>query len=153
LATWDEIDIDRAVWTIPKERMKAGKEHRVPLAYRPLAILISLPRRGDYVFQRKGRPLSNMAMLKTLALAGYPDPTVHGFRSSFRTWAAEMTDVARDIAEAALAHSVGSDVERAYQRGELFDKRRNLMNLWAEFCTSRFVKTGFPGLPRESEGL
>jgi integrase len=145
-ATWSEIDRDHAVWTIPANRMKAGKEHRVPLSGRAVDILRELQRDPapwgassssfgptDPVFARAGKHLSNMALLKMLALAGRDDLTVHGFRSTLRTWAAERTTFPREVIEAALAHVVGNRVEAAYQRGDLFDKRRRLMDAWAEF--------------------
>jgi integrase len=135
--TWPEIDKDGAAWIVPAERMKAGVLHRVPLTAAALAVLDGLPRiEGDaHVFAgaRKGRPLSNMAMLELLR-GMRPGLTVHGFRSTFRDWAAEGTNFPRELAESALAHVVGNEVERAYQRGDLFDKRRKLMQAWAEFC-------------------
>src|SRR5262249_48632883 len=146
-ARWGEIDLDQALWAIPPERMKAGRPHRVPLSGPALDVLRALRRDpapwgassprfalADPVFARAGKPLSNMALLKMLALAGHDDLTVHGFRSTFRTWAAERTAFPREVIEAALAHVVGNKVEAAYQRGDLFDKRRGLMEAWAEFC-------------------
>ena len=141
-AKWDEIDMTKAVWTIPGGRMKAGREHRVPLSEPTLAVLQSLfPLRnneaGGWVFPgvRKGRPLSNMAMEMLLRRMGRADVTVHGFRSTFRDWAAETTAHSGDVAEAALAHVVGNKVEAAYRRGDLFEKRRKLMEDWAAFCS------------------
>ncbi|WP_366655397.1 integrase arm-type DNA-binding domain-containing protein [Fodinicurvata sp. EGI_FJ10296] len=138
-ATWDEIDLDRdggAVWTIPADRMKAGKEHRVPLppaAARIVQDMGTMFGRTGYVFpgQRKGKPLSNMAFLMLLRRMGRGDLTAHGFRSTFRDWVAETTSYPSEIAEQALAHIVGSAVERAYRRGDVFEKRRALMADWA----------------------
>lgn len=136
-ARWDEIDIAAATWTIPAERMKAGQEHRVPLTAPALSLLRKMAaiRRGDYVFpgQRKTRPLSNMAMAMVLRRMCV-DVTPHGFRSTFRTWAAEKTDFQHDVCEAALAHTQTDKVVAAYQRGDLFEKRRGLMDAWADYC-------------------
>jgi integrase len=133
-AKWSEIDVGKAVWTIPSERMKAGLEHRVPLSKAALAILAKLPRDGELVFGRNGAPMSENALLKMLALMGRNDVTVHGFRSSFRDWAAECTNFPRELAEKAIAHAVGDETERAYQRGELLEKRRRLMAAWSDYC-------------------
>ncbi|MBB3770999.1 integrase [Angulomicrobium tetraedrale] len=138
-ATWGEIDRKAKIWTVPPERMKAGKEHRVPLSERALEILdrVELLRREDgYVFPgpRKGKPHSNMAMLALLQKRmDMESITVHGFRSSFRDWAGELTTFPREVAEAALAHVVGDEVERAYRRGDALEKRRKLMDAWAKF--------------------
>lgn len=138
-AQWNEIQRKGAVWIIPGSRMKAGKEHRVPLGERALAILdeMELLKKGDDVFpgQKKGKPLSNMAMLNLLERMERPDITVHGFRSSFRDWAGETTDFPRELAETALAHVVGDETERAYRRGDSLDKRRKLMDAWAKFLS------------------
>ena len=137
-ATWSEIDLDAGAWTVPAERMKAGAEHRVPLSDPALQILREMAaiRSGDFVFPggKRGRPLSNMAMLKTLERMGRDDLTVHGFRSSFRDWASETTAFPSEVVEAALAHTIESKVERAYRRGDLFQKRRELMGAWAQHC-------------------
>jgi len=135
-ASWSEVDLDKAIWTIPASRMKAGKEHRVPLSPRALAILESVrPIGSPYLFpSAKGGKLSGMAMAMLLRRMGV-DVTVHGFRSSFRDWVAERTSVPHEVAEMALAHTVGSAVERAYRRGDLFDKRRQLMADWAAYCS------------------
>lgn len=137
-ATWKEIDFAEALWTVPADRMKAKKEHRVPLSKPALAILQRLyaHRTGDFVFPgaKPKRPLSNMSMLKLLERMDRADLTVHGFRSSFRDWAAERTNFPREVAEHALAHSLPDKVEAAYRRGDLFDKRRHLMDAWAQFC-------------------
>jgi integrase len=132
---WCEVDTARTVWTVPASRMKGGREHRVPLTPRALAILAGLPRDGAYVFQRNGRPLSDVAMLDMLARMGRADLTVHGFRSTFRTWSAERTNFPHDAIEMSLAHIVGDETERAYQRGDLFEKRRRLMMTWAGYCS------------------
>lgn len=144
LAVWGEFDLAANVWTIPALRMKAKKEHRVPLSDRALVILKDMVRyRSEhaapaYVFlgAKQGKPLSNMAFLMLLRRMGRRDLTAHGFRSTFRDWAGEMTDTPREIAEAALAHSVGNAVEAAYRRGDALEKRRVLMTAWAEYCAS-----------------
>jgi integrase len=132
-ATWDEIDLDAQVWVIPASRMKAGREHRVPLSARAMAILDRMAsiRTGDLVFpgQRRRRPLSGAAMGALVTGA-----TVHGFRSSFRDWAGEETSFPREIAEQALAHATGGAVEQAYRRGDALEKRRGLMEAWANYC-------------------
>lgn len=141
-ARWSELDIEAGIWTVPDSRMKAGREHRVALSDAAMALLRDLlplrdRERGDWVFPgaRDGRPLSNMAMLMLLRRMGLGELTAHGFRSSFRDWAAESTSYAGELAEAALAHVVSNKVEAAYRRGDLFEKRRRLMDDWAGFCT------------------
>lgn len=137
-AAWFEIDLHAAVWTVPAERMKAGRAHRVPLSTSALSLLesLSVNRIGDLVFpgQRRGRPLSNMAMAMILRRLEPNGATVHGFRSAFRDWAAEMSDHPREVAEAALAHTVGDQTERAYRRRDALEKRRALMEEWAQYC-------------------
>jgi integrase len=143
-ATWDEIDLEAAVWTIPADRMKAKREHRVPLSGAALEILEALPRlpANPYVFfgQRPGRPLSNMALLQLMRGMGYGvggdrgDYVPHGFRSSFRDWSGEVSTFPRDVAEMALAHTIENKVEAAYRRGDLFEKRRKMMESWANWC-------------------
>jgi integrase len=137
-ARWEEISLADKLWAIPAERMKAGREHRVPLSARAIAILEDLAqvREGEFVFPggRHGRPISNMAMLMTLRRMGRGDLTAHGFRSSFRDWAAERTTFPAEVAEMALAHTVSDKVEAAYRRGDLFQKRRQLAEAWAKFC-------------------
>jgi integrase len=139
-ARWSEIDIVTKVWIVPANRMKAGKEHRVPLSPRAVAILEALKaakQAGDvFVFQGNspGRPLSNMAFLMLLRRMKRNELTAHGFRSTFRDWAAERTNFPSEVAEMALAHSVGDKVEAAYRRGDLFEKRRAIMTEWAAFC-------------------
>jgi integrase len=134
---WDEIDLQEEVWVIPEARMKAGREHRVPLSGAALAVLEQMDaiREGDFVFPggKKGKPLSNMAMLALLKRMGRDDLTVHGFRSTFRDWAAERTDFPREVVEMALAHTIENKVEAAYRRGDLFQKRRKLMEAWGDF--------------------
>ena len=145
---WAEVDLDLALWTVPAERMKAGREHRVPLPPAAVELLCRLrpPEPIDHttdvastaapVFPGAGagRPLSNMAMLMLLRRMGHSDLTAHGFRSSFRDWVAEATNFPRDLAEAALAHVIGDKTEAAYQRGDLLVKRRRLMHAWAGYC-------------------
>lgn len=139
-ATWDEIDVDAATWTIPAERMKAGKAHRVPLSDRALAILADLKGEEDnpHLFispVKKKNGLSNMAMTELLKRMDRKDGvTVHGFRSTFRDWVSEETNHDRDVAEMALAHSIPNPVEAAYRRMDLFEKRKALMADWAAFC-------------------
>ena len=142
-AKWDEIDLDKAVWTIPAHRMKAGKEHRVPLSLRAVEILKSTQElRKESLFPTAiGGALSGMAMAMLLRRIGV-DVTVHGFRSSFRDWCAECTGYAHEVAEMALAHTIDNKVERAYRRGDLFDKRRRLMDDWAAYCVTGEVTIG-----------
>jgi integrase len=137
-ACWSEINLRDRIWMVPPERMKAGREHRVPLSDRATALLEVLPRNGEYLFigGRAGKPLSNMALLETLRRMGRHDLTVHGFRSTFRDWAAETTAYPNEVVEMALAHAIESKVEAAYRRGDLFEKRRRLMDDWAEYCAS-----------------
>ena len=138
-ARWAELDLQHAVWTIPGDRMKAGVEHRIPLSANAVTLLgeaAKLRVEGvDYVFPggKKDKPLSNMALLMTLRRMKREDLTAHGFRSTFRDWAAETGQPA-DIAEAALAHTVGDKTVAAYQRGDLLDRRRKLMESWAAWC-------------------
>ena len=131
----EEIDLKKALWTIPAERMKAGKEHRVPLSPRAIEIIQAQPA-GAYLFpgRKEDAALSNMAMLELLRRMGRDDLTVHGFRSTFRDWAAECTTYPREVCEMALAHAIGDKVEAAYRRGDLFEKRRRLMLDWAKYC-------------------
>ncbi|CAM5277596.1 tyrosine-type recombinase/integrase [Rhodanobacter lindaniclasticus] len=133
-AKWAEFDLAAATWTIPGERMKAGKEHRVPLSKPALKLLHDLPRIGDFVFPsaRKRRPITTAAMLKALRTTR-PGYDAHGFRSTFRDWAADQTAYPRDVAEAALAHAV-QGVEAVYRRTDLFNKRARLMADWATYC-------------------
>ncbi len=135
-ATWSEIDLVAGTWVVPAERMKAHREHRVPLSDAAVELLAGLLREGDYLFPgaKAGQPLSNMALLMTLRRMGRGCLTAHGFRSTFRDWAAETTAHPGDVVEMALAHTIGSQVEAAYRRGDLFEKRRRLMQEWAAFC-------------------
>lgn len=137
-ARWDEIDLEEKIWVVPAARMKAGREHRVPLSAAAATVLEQMKeiRETDFVFPggKKGKPLSNMAMLAVLKRMGRGDFTAHGFRSSFRDWAAERTNFPHEAAELALAHTVGDKVEAAYRRGDLFQKRRQMMEAWARFC-------------------
>jgi integrase len=139
-AVWDEVNTSGKVWTVPGDRMKAGKEHRVPLSSRALAILSDEHdvRTSDYVFPggKAGKPLSNMAMTEVLRRMGRRDITVHGFRSTFRDWAAERTNFPSEVVEMALAHAVSDKVEAAYRRGDLLEKRRRLMAEWASYCNT-----------------
>jgi len=154
-AQWDEISEREKLWIIPAERMKAERDHRVPLSRRALAIIAEMKkvRDGEFLFPggKSGKPLTNMAMLALLdrinerrAATGQPrwtdpkngnkDVVPHGFRSSFRDWAAERTSFPNEMVEMALAHAVGDKVEAAYRRGDLFEKRRRLMDEWARYC-------------------
>ena len=139
-ATWPEIDLEKGIWVVPSTRMKAGREHRVPLSDRSASILRALReiRQSDFVFpgQRVGRPLGNMAMLQLLRRMGREDLTVHGFRSAFADWAAERTNFPDEVRQMALAHVVSDKVEAAYRRGDLFQKRRQLAEAWARYCTA-----------------
>jgi integrase len=140
-AKWPEIDMNAATWTIPAERIKAGREHRVPLSAAAMSILrTQLKARyegdGEYVFPggKRGAQLSNMAFLMVLRRMGRMEITAHGFRSTFRDWAAERTNYPREVAEMALAHTIGDKAEAAYRRGDLFAKRRRMMEDWAKYC-------------------
>lgn len=139
-ARWEEIDIMSATWTVPAERMKVEAEHRVPLSSRCLEVLRlarALAPKSELVFpsrRKRGAALSDMAMLMHLRRLGYRS-TTHGFRSSFRDWASETTNFSREVCEAALAHQVENRVERAYRRGDLLAKRRQLMDAWGNFLS------------------
>jgi len=137
-ACWDEIDLGARMWIIPVQRMKGGKEHRVPLSDRALAILREMQelRQNDLVFpgSKQGRPLSDMNLLMLLRELR-PGITTHGFRSTFKDWAAEMTNTPNFVSEAALAHAVADKVEAAYRRADLFERRRKLMDAWGRYCT------------------
>ena len=136
-ATWPEFDLDARTWTIPGERMKAGKEHRVPLSEAALRLLQEQPQMAgtDLVFSApRGGKLSDMtlvAVTRRMGAAAVP----HGFRSTFRDWCSERTNYPRDVAEMALAHAIGDKVEAAYRRGDLFNKRVKMMSDWAAFCS------------------
>ncbi len=137
-ASWDEIDLDAKLWTIPAERMKAGKEHRVPLSTGALALLKSLERKGDFVFpgRNPASALSDMSLTAVLRRMGHGNITVHGFRSAFRDWCSEApnNEFSREVCEHALAHSLPDKVEAAYRRGDLLEKRVLLMQAWSDYC-------------------
>jgi integrase len=139
-AQWSEIDFEEKVWVVPARRMKADVEHVVPLSDRAVRILkdLSKLRTSEFVFPgiKHGQRLSGAVMKRVLERAGITADkgSVHGFRSSFRDWAGDCTTFPREVAEAALAHMVGDDVERAYRRGDALDKRRKLMMAWANYC-------------------
>jgi integrase len=137
-ARWPEIDFEAKVWTIPASRMKATREHRVPLSGRAAAILTRLDKAktGEFVFfgQRPGTPLSTMALEMVLRRMKAEGTTVHGFRSAFRDWAGNETHYPRELAEAALAHVIGDKSEQAYWRSDALEKRRALMEAWAAYC-------------------
>jgi integrase len=140
-ARWDEFDLGERLWTVPGERMKAGREHRVPLSARAVEITQEMKAQQQdgqaFVFPgAKGGALSNMALLMTLRRMGHADLTAHGFRSTFRDWAAERTNFPAEVAEMALAHTVSDKVEAAYRRGDLFQKRRQITEAWARFCST-----------------
>lgn len=154
-ARWCEIDIERLVWTVPPERMKTGVEHRVPLSMAAAAVVAEVrrettlltgcePQNEDYVFLRRRTTerLSDMAMAMLLRRMEVTDACVHGFRSTFRDWAGERTEFPRELIEMSLSHLVGSEVERAYRRGDALERRRKLMNAWALFCTDHADATG-----------
>ncbi|MEP0950458.1 MAG: tyrosine-type recombinase/integrase [Paracoccaceae bacterium] len=141
-ARWTELDFETRVWTIPANRMKADEQHRVPLTDEMLAILEPLKAiASEYVFegQKRHQPLSNMSMLMLLRRMRREGFTVHGFRSTFRDWAAEAAGASREVAEAALAHQVGSKVERAYARTDMLERRRGLMGNWSLTVSTRIV--------------
>jgi integrase len=144
-APWTEIDFDAAVWSVPAKRMKGRRPHTVPLSSAAIALLKSLPTEDDNPFVFIGASLRSHvaegAVTEALRRAGRRE-TLHGFRSTFRTWAAERTTFPRELAEKALAHLVGDETERAYQRGELLAKRAELMEAWAEFCAPRPADAG-----------
>jgi integrase len=137
-AEWREIDFANRVWVVPARRMKAGREHRVPLSSPALAVLKAMQRIrcGDYVFpgKRQGRPVGENTPVRLAKQAAGADITVHGLRSTFRDWAAERTSFPREVAEMALAHAIPDGVEAAYRRGDLFEKRAKLMDAWADYC-------------------
>lgn len=149
-AKWPEFDLKAAVWTIPGERTKTGAKHAVPLSKRALAILADLAKRhhrGDFAFPGEprrgnredlehGRPLSEMAMLMLMRRLKVGDFTVHGFRSAFRDWCGDETNFPREVAESALGHKVGNEVERAYRRSDALEKRRKLMQAWADYLAA-----------------
>lgn len=137
-ARWSEVDLDAALWTVPADRMKAGREHRVALAGRALEILrdAAAHQQGDFIFPgaKPKQPLSNMALLAVLKRMGRTDLTTHGFRSTFKDWASEQTAFPGEVTEMALAHVVTDKVEAAYRRGDLLQKRRDLAATWSGYC-------------------
>jgi integrase len=147
-ARWGELDLDAKIWAVPAGRMKAGREHRVPLSDATLAVLDKVrplalmredktdPAAPVFPGPRRALPMSNMVMLMLLRRMNRGDLTAHGFRSTFADWAAERTAYPREVVEMALAHSIENKVEAAYRRGDLFEKRRQLMEAWARFCTA-----------------
>ena len=153
-ATWGEINLQDRMWTIAAERMKGQREHRVPLPARAVEILkeMSTIKQSEFVFPgaKQGRPLSQMALLMLLRRIGCAHVTAHGFRSSFRDWAAECTTFPREVAEMALAHIVSDAVEAAYRRGDLLQKRRKLMEAWAVYCAREHVAAKVVPLKRSS---
>lgn len=153
-ATWNEIDLKAGAWIIPAERMKAGREHRVPLSAAAVDLLKTLPRVAgtDLVFPApRGGQLSDMTL--TAVLRRMDAPAVpHGFRSTFRDWAAERTNYPRDMAEMALAHAISDKVEAAYRRGDMFEKRRRMMDDWAAFCAQPAVKGKVTPINRKRSG-
>jgi integrase len=156
-ATWAEIDLEGCLWTIQAERMKAGREYRVPLSETAVAILRTMAeaRSGKHVFPgaRDNRPLSQMAMLMLLRRMGRDGLTVHGFRSAFSDWAMEQTNFQREVREMALAHTVGDKVEAAYRRGDLFEKRRQLAESWTRYCEVPAATGGDKVVPIRTAGM
>ena len=143
-ANWSEFDFDKGIWTIPKERMKKGREHTVPLSDQAIEVLKSINRveGSPWVFDSrgKGKPISNMAMSNCLkGTLGFKEYTVHGFRSSFRDWAGETTTHSREVIEQSLAHSLADQTEAAYPRGDYLEKCRALMADWAGYCLKFFI--------------
>jgi integrase len=140
-ARWCEIDSKNKLWTVPVERMKAGKQHRVPLCPRAVAILQLIKpekaQEGLFVFpgSKPQKPQSNMVFLMLLRRMNLGRLTAHGFRATFKTWATERTNFPREVIEAALAHVAGDKIEAAYQRGDVFDKRLRLMTAWSDYCS------------------
>jgi integrase len=158
---WSEIDFDKKIWTVPANRMKAGREHRVPLSRRAIEILNSLHklRTSEFVFpgQKPDKPLSNMSMEMVLRRMKVEDATVHGFRSSFRDWAGNETDFARELVETALAHVIGDKAEQAYRRSDALEKRRKLMDEWTVHCLTakplKLTAFGQIAATKESDAL
>src|SRR3984957_4993120 len=150
---WSEVDLDTQVWTVPAHRMKAGREHRVPLSPRAVAILRQLEelKGGEFVFpgQVRNKPLSNMAMEMMLRRMNIQDATVHGFRSSFRVWAGNISNFPREVVETALAHVIGDKAEQAYRRSDALEKPRKLMEAWCAYCSdTRLGKVRFSSIAR-----
>ena len=149
-ARWSEIDLEAKLWRVPPERMKAGREHRVPLPASALELLVELAKmRTDkdvealiFPGAKPGKPLSDMSLTACLRRMKLGHLTAHGFRSTFRTWTAEATATPREVAEAALAHVLGDKTEAAYQRGDMMEKRRKLMADWGTFCSRAAPASG-----------
>jgi hypothetical protein len=144
LARRSEIAGD--VWTVPAERMKAGKEHKVPLCSRTNQLItkaIELDADSEYVFSKMGKPMSNMALLALLKRMGRDEVTTHGFRSTFRDWVSEETEHSPEVAEMALAHTIANRVEAAYRRGDLMEKRRVLLDDWERYCLAILHKNRY----------
>ena len=145
-ATWSEIDWGESIWTVPKERMKAGQEHTVPLCRSAIALLESLmpeePKTDALIFEVRGAARSNMAMSMLLRRMGYGHVTVHGFRSTFRDWAGEVTEFPRELIEHALAHTIQNKAERAYRRSTAVERRRELMQAWDDYLLGKAQKKG-----------
>ena len=139
LADWNEINHEDRTWTIPASRMKTKEKHIIPLSDRALELLNEARTLSEigliFPGMRLGRPISDMTMSKLIKVLGY-QVDIHGFRTSFRTWAQEQTNTSREVAERALAHKISNKVEAAYARSDLFEKRRKLMNTWASYLTS-----------------
>jgi len=138
-ATWPEFDFEQRLWTVPANRMKGGRDHRVPLTDEMIDVLNPLKKlQSVYVFegQKRNQPLSNMAMLMLLRRMNIDGVTVHGFRSTFRDWASEVANAPREVAEMCLSHKIGSNVERAYARSDLLDRRWLLMSRWSGYVAS-----------------
>jgi integrase len=154
-AHWDEIDLQAKVWTVPAECMKAGKEHRVPLSDRAVAVLEEMKqaRLSEFVFPglKRGLPLSDMSLMAVLRRMEV-DATVHGFRSAFRDWAGDNTAFPRDVVEAALAHAIENKTEAAYRRSDALEKRRKLMAAWDRYCNAS-AQNNITPLPRAQRGL
>lgn len=141
--TWSEIDLDNRLWIIPAARMKAGKEHRVPLSSQALDLILDMQKlkTSCYVFRgmKDDSMLSDMSLTAVLRRMNRKDITVHGFRSTFRDWGAEKTDFSTEMLELALAHTISNQVEAAYRRGDMFEKRRKMMQTWADYCFSKTI--------------
>jgi integrase len=150
---WDEVDLNKRIWTVPAGRMKAERDHRVPLSQRATDILVSLSegRSGGFVFpgQRRDKSLSKEAMQMVLRRMKIKDATVHGFRSSFRDWAGNETGYPRELIETALAHVIGNQAEQAYRRSDALEKRRDLMEAWANYCEPRSQGNIIPLVARD----
>jgi integrase len=154
-AKWSEIDLADNLWTVPGERMKAGKEHRVPLSGAVTKLLRALPRMegSDLVFPSpRGGTLSDMTLAAVMRRMNV-DAVPHGFRSTFRDWCSEKTNFPHEVAEMALAHTIANKVEAAYRRGDLFDKRRQMMENWASFCAKDLTKSPPGGAKRASKKI